>query len=237
MEYLPGRPLDYQRDLNAAAALLARIHQVKVAAHQNHLIVEQAPLTLIYTECQKLLATYLASNLADGDISSYLREVLQWAEQKRALESYYQDDPWPCIINTEVNSGNFIVNSKRSTIHLVDWEMPRWGDPSQDLAHFCSPLTTLWKTSYRMTAKDRKAFITEYCRHIGDRHLRDTLAERLRLRNPFVYLRGISWSAMGWVAYQTQFDGVRNQDTWNTLQRYMKIDFIRSLFDPFLKNA
>ena len=39
---------------------------------------------------------------------------------------------------------------------------------------------------------------------------------------------------MGWVAYQTDYDGVRNPDTWATLQRYMNLGFIRSLFDPFL---
>ena len=40
---------------------------------------------------------------------------------------------------------------------------------------------------------------------------------------------------MGWVAYQTEFSGNRNPDTWKTLQRYMNLDFIRSLFDPFLQ--
>jgi hypothetical protein len=50
-----------------------------------------------------------------------------------------------------------------------------------------------------------------------------------------VLLRGISWSAMGWVAYQTDFEGIKNRDTWATLQRYLNLDFIRSLFDPYLK--
>jgi hypothetical protein len=70
---------------------------------------------------------------------------------------------------------------------------------------------------------------------VEDRHLVDTLADRVALRDPFVYLRGISWSAMGWVAYQTEFAGVRNEDTWRTLRRYMDLGFIRSLFDPFLR--
>ena len=48
-------------------------------------------------------------------------------------------------------------------------------------------------------------------------------------------LRGISWSAMAWAAYQADFAGVKNPDTWRTLQRYMDLDFIRSLFDPFLR--
>ncbi|MFZ0133888.1 MAG: aminoglycoside phosphotransferase family protein [Desulfobacterales bacterium] len=235
MAYLPGEPLDYQRDLAAAAALFAALHQVKVEPADNHLIREDAPLSLIYEECEKLLALYFESQLADAAIGDYLKEVLSWAEAARAREAYFVNDPWRCIVNTEVNSGNFIVNRQRGTIHLVDWEMPRWGDPSQDLCHFCSPLTTLWKTDFRMTNDAKDKFIAAYGRGIRDKHLRDTLVDRIRLRDPFVYLRGISWSAMGWVAYQTEFSGMKNSDTWQTLQRYMNLAFMRSLFDPILK--
>jgi len=233
MAYLPGRALDYTTDREAAARLLATVHQVPVAT-DHHLIREEAPLGLIYQECAQLLETYFGSPLADPAIRTFLQEVLAWAAEARAGERFYQEDPWPCIVNTEVNSGNFIVNPDRESIHLVDWEMPRWGDPSQDISHFCSPLTTLWKTSYRMTPSEKGRFLEAYAHHIRDPHLRNTLAERVRLRDPFVYLRGIAWSAMGWVAYQTEFAGMRNASTWATLQRYMQIDFIRSLFEPFL---
>ncbi|MDJ0667069.1 MAG: aminoglycoside phosphotransferase family protein [Desulfobacterales bacterium] len=235
MEYLPGRALMYETDLQQAAGLLARVHQVPVAPERNHLIREEAPLDLIYRECAGLLQTYFDSDLADPDIQSFLREVIDWARTARSRERYYQEDPWPCIVNTEVNAGNFIVDPVRGRIHLIDWEMPRWGDPSQDLCHFCSPLTTLWKTDYRMAAADKKRFVAAYKRDIADRHLCDTLGERMRLRDPFVYLRGISWSAMGWVAYQTEFAGRKNPDTWQTLQRYMRLDFIRPLFTPFMQ--
>ncbi len=234
MEYLPGEPLNYATDLESAAEVFARIHRVEVDEEDNHLIREDAPLSLIYDECAGLIETYLASKLADPAIREYLKDVLAWAETHRSTERYYQQAPWLCVVNTEVNSHNFIVNRGAGTIHLVDWEMPRWGDPSQDLSHFCSPLTTLWKTGYRMSPADKLAFIRLYADCVGDRHLRDTLTDRVRLRDPFVYLRGISWSAMGWVAYQTGFSGVRNEYTWATLQRYMNLDFIRGLFDPFL---
>ena len=235
MDYLPGDPLDYARDLPGAAALLATIHQVKVTQENNHLIREDAPLSLIYDECCGLLQQYFDSELADPAIRSYLMDLKAWADTARTGEAFYRQDPWPCIVNTEVNSGNFIVNRKKQTMHLVDWEMPRWGDPSQDLAHFCSPLTTLWKTDWRMSPAQKRDFLASYCRRIRDRHLRDTLAERVRLRDPFVYLRGISWSAMGWVAYQSEYSGMKNPDTWAKLQQYMNLDFIRSLFDPFIK--
>ncbi len=235
MEYLPGEPLDYRRDLADAARLFAVVHQTPVAGAENHLIREEAPLTIIHDECARLLETYFDSDLADPEIRGYLRDLIAWADEARVRERFFQADPWPCIVNTEVNSKNFIADRKRKTLHLVDWEMPRWGDPSGDLCHFCSPLTTLWKTTYRMTEADKAGFLAEYAARIRDRHLRETLEARVRLRDPFVYLRGISWSAMGWVAYQTTFEGVRNPDTWETLNRYMDLPFIRSLFDPFLE--
>jgi aminoglycoside phosphotransferase (APT) family kinase protein len=234
MSYLPGEPLDYQRDLEDAAALLAVVHQVTVPEEENHLIREDAPLSLIYRECAGLLRTYFGSPLGDPGIKDYLRTVSAWADAARVRERFFQEDPWPCIVNTEVNSGNFIVDRERETMYLVDWEMPRYGDPSQDLSHFCSPLTTLWKTRYRMPESEKRNFIRVYASHHRDRHMRDTIGDRVQLRDPFVLLRGISWSAMGWVAYQTDYDGVRNPDTWSTLQRYLDLGFIRSLFDPFL---
>jgi aminoglycoside phosphotransferase (APT) family kinase protein len=235
MAYLPGGPLDYTRDLDAAARVLAAVHQVAVAEERNHLIREQAPLSLIFDECDQLLTRYFESPLAQAPIRDYLMDLREWMRAARVRERYYQQDPWPCIVNTEVNSGNFIVDRRQSRAYLVDWEMPRWGDPSQDLSHFCSPLTTLWKTDYRMTDRHREAFLASYRRQMADRHLAGTLDERLRLRDPFVLLRGISWSAMGWVAYQTEFAGARNADTWRTLQQYLQLPFIRAIFDPILR--
>ncbi len=234
MEYLPGRPLDYTADLDDAARLFAQIHRVPVPEADNHLIREEMPLSLIYDECAGLLHRYFDSELADPEIRGFLQEVKAWAGEGRQQERYFQADPRPCIVNTEVNAGNFIVNPDRRSIHLVDWEMPRWGDPSSDLCHFCSPLTTLWKTDFRMNPSEKTRFLKRYADHVGDAHLKDTLFDRVRLKDPFVYLRGISWSAMGWVAYQTDYGGIRNPETWHTLNTYMDIDFIRSLFSPFM---
>ncbi|MGB3225341.1 MAG: aminoglycoside phosphotransferase family protein [Desulforhopalus sp.] len=236
MEYLPGEPLDYRLNLPGAAHTLAIIHQVPVNPLQNHLIVEQQPLSLIFDECSGLLNRYLHSELADPDIRNFFYEVLDWAKIAKKQEQYFLDDPWFCIVNTEVNSRNFIVNRKQQTTHLIDWEMPRWGDPSTDLCHFCSPLTTLWKTDFRFSPEALSPFIEEYKHNIRSAHLRDTLEERMRLKFPFVLLRGISWSAMAWVAYQTDYQGIHNVDTRQKIQQYMDLKFIRSLFEPFIKN-
>ncbi len=236
MEYLPGESLDYRQDLEAAARLFAEIHTVEIP-QDTPLIEESHPLSMTYDECARLLPVYLESDLADPALRDYLAEVLNWAAEARHREVYFIEDPWRCIINTEVNSGNFIANRERGTLHLVDWEKPLHGDPSQDLSHFCAPMTTLWKTEYRMSPADKTRFLETYKAAIPDAHLRDTIAERVRLRDPFNYLRGISWSAMAWVAYQTGEHAVQNEDTFRKIESYLDLGFQRSLFDPYLTGA
>jgi len=237
MEYLPGQPLDYCRDLAAAAQLFARIHTQPVLSEQNHLIYEDRPLSMTYEECARLLPTYLQSELAEPALRDYLSEVFAWADEARYREVYFVQDPWSCIINTEVNSGNFVANRERGTLHLLDWEKALWGDPSQDLSHFCAPMTTLWKTDYRMTAEDKRHFLDAYREHISDVHCRDTVVDRVRLRDPFNYLRGISWSAMAWVKYQTGEHALRNPDTFIKVSQYLDLAFLRGMFEPYLRQG
>lgn len=235
MSYIPGEMMRYEIHVFEAARLFADIHSYTHPLEDTHLIVEQNPLTMTYEECAHLIPTYLESHLADNAISSYLQEVFAWANEARHKESYFISDPWQCIINTEVNSSNFIFNPKANSLHLVDWEKPLWGDPSQDLSHFCVPTTTLWKTEYCMDASTKKSFLTTYSEGLNDRHLKDTIWERVQLRDPFNCLRGISWSAWAWVAYQTGDAAIKNEDTYRKLCAYMDIGFIRGLFEPYMK--
>lgn len=232
MEYLPGEPLEYRRDLEDAARLFARLHTHPVDPAHNHLIRESRPLSMAYDECASLLGVYFRSVRARPDIREYLSDILARAEDLRHQEAYFLHDPWLCVINTEVNSGNFIANRETGSLHLVDWEKPLWGDPSQDLSHFCAPTTTLWKTRYRMSHADRQVFLDAYRRALPDRHLQDTIEERVRLRDPFNRLRGIAWSAMAWVAYQDGFHKLQNPDTFQTINSYLELDFLRELFEP-----
>ncbi|HAF48370.1 MAG TPA: aminoglycoside phosphotransferase family protein [Anaerolineaceae bacterium] len=236
MSYLRGEKLDYTRDNEKAANLMARYHQIEVPDELNHLIREEKPLTLTYQRCLRMMAVYLESDLADPDFRDYLIEVRDWAGEARHREIYYQQDPWNCIINTEVNNTNWILNRKAGTLHLVDWEKPLWGDPSQDLSHFRVPTTTLWKTDYRMSEADKKVMMDAYKNAIADPHLRDTIEERTRLRDPFNCLRGVSWCAMAWVQYQRGDHLLKNPDTYRKLSMYVDIDFVRGLFDPYMKN-
>jgi len=237
MSFLPGGRMDYTRDLEDAARLFARIHTLDIPAGGSHLIAEERPLTMTYHECARLLPVYLESELADPGLRDYLADVLTWAAEARHAEAYFVADPWPCIINTEVNSGNFIADREEGRLYLVDWEKPLYGDPSQDLSHFCAPMTTLWKTDYRMTPDAKRRFIKTYKGGIRDAHLRDTIDDRVRLRDPFNYLRGISWSAMAWVSYQTGEHAVRNADTFRKVTDYLNLAFQREMFDPYLSTG
>ncbi len=237
MSYLPGEKLDYKRDLKDAARLMANYHKINVPNENNHLIVEKQPLTLTYQRCLRMMEVYINSELVDPDYRSYLIEVRDWADHARHREVYFQQDPWNCIINTEVNNTNWIVNRQHGTLYLTDWEKPLWGDPSQDLSHFRVPTTTLWKTEYRMSDSDKEMMMSAYKDSIEDPHLADTIEERTCLRDPFNCLRGISWCAMAWVQYQRDEHLLKNPDTYRKLSMYVDLDFIRGLFDPYMKLA
>lgn len=235
MEYLPGRVLDYRSDSGAAARLFAEVHAQTHSLGPQHLMQEARPLSMVYAECARLLNVYFNAPLADPALCDYLRQVLHWAEAARQAERAFQADPWPCVINTEVNSGNFIFNPDRGSLHLVDWEKALWGDPSQDLSHFCVPTTTLWKTPVRFSCMARANVLNAYREAIDDAHLADTIEDRVRLRDPFNCLRGIAWSAMAFVHYQNGAHALRNADTFHTVCRYLQLPFLRSLFDRYLK--
>jgi aminoglycoside phosphotransferase (APT) family kinase protein len=234
MAYYPGEALDYRHDLVEAAQLFAQYHQLKVPEENNHLIRETETLSLTHQRCGKMLDVYFNSDLADPALKSYLREVYAWADEARKKEVYFINDPWHCIINTEVNNTNWILNRQTGDIHLTDWEKPLWGDPSQDLSHFRVPTTTLWKTDYRMSPRDKAEMMSAYKHALTDAHLRGTIEERTRLRDPFNCLRGVSWCAMAWVQYQQNEHLVKNEDTFKKFSMYTDLAFVRSLFDPYL---
>ena len=237
MEYLPGGSLAYETDLDAAALLLARLHDHPVDSENNHLIRETRPLSQMYEESSRMAEVYYDSEFANPVIASYLTEILDWAKSACDNERYYLSDPWFCVINTEVNSGNFIADRNAGKLYLVDWEKPLWGDPSQDLSHFCAPTTTLWKTGYRMPAADRMKFLNAYRNAVSDPHLKDTIIERVRLRDPFNCLRGITWSAMAYIQYRSGVHVLQNSDTFEKIQQYLQEDFLHSLFDPYIDPA
>ena len=85
-----------------------------------------------------------------------------------------------------------------------------------------------------MPAADREKFLAAYRSALTDSRLRDTITERVCLRDPFNCLRGVSWSAMAWVSYQDGTHALRNEDTFRKIEQYLQLDFLRSLFDSYL---
>ena len=189
----------------------------------------------MFEECTRLLEVYFRSPVSLPKVCDFLEVILEWAAVARGQESYFIENPWWCVINTEVNSSNFIVNRQRESIHLVDWEKPLWGDPSQDLSHFAVPTTTLWKTDYRMSRDEKKVFLDVYRKEVSDPFLADTIEDRVRLRDPFNCLRGVSWCAMAWANYRSGRHALQNADTFEKLEMYVDLDFLHSLFDPILE--
>ena len=85
-----------------------------------------------------------------------------------------------------------------------------------------------------MQTADREKILDAYRSALTDFHLRDTIADRVCLRDPFNCLRGVSWSAMAWITYQDGMHALRNEDTFRKIEQYLQLDFLRGLFDSYL---
>ena len=245
-EYLPGRPLSYERDLPRAAALLADIHSLRPGQEAiDQLLSPEDPIGAVLSECREMLGHYLDSPLADPKISRSLQEMLllgqQMAEKAPAFSGYR------CIINTELNSGNFLMNDagdlsgeagpgKAGPVdYLIDWEKPLYGEPAQDLGHFLAPTTTFWKTDSILSRRETEDFISEYERAAGGRFDTGGIRQRTLLFIPITCLRGLTWSAMAWVRYQDENSGApRNQDTWKKLCIYLSPEFLGRIREEYL---
>ncbi len=229
MEYLPGRHLDYQRDLKAAAKVFARIHKLDVEAAES-LIREEKPLTAIWDECDSLLNKYFNSELADPEIKGFLKRMQADLAEKKEKESELMDLFPKALVNTEVNSNNFLINDQFNLAYLVDWEKPLVTSPLQDLSHFMVPTTTLWKTNFIFNQGEEEEFLHHYLKERGMDSQYHEVKDALKLFNQFSAMRGISWSAMAWVEYQTTDREIKNQDTFETMDGYLQLDFLEMLF-------
>jgi thiamine kinase-like enzyme len=233
MNYLPGRSMSYQQDLNDAARVLAKVHNVKVP--ENHqLITEEQPLSGIWKECSELVPTYLKSSLGDYKVKKIIDKMVTELDDLRNSEEDIVNLLPLSIVNTEVNSGNFIINQSVDRAYLVDWEKPLVTSPLQDLSHFMVPTTTLWKTDYQLDQTDRHDFLAAYCaeRNFSDAKLAE-IKEAVKIFDKFSAMRGISWSAMAWVEYQQPDRMLKNQDTFETMDQYLTEEFLAELFPEF----
>jgi len=230
MEYLPGVPLDYRIDLIRAARTLARVHGLEFNSREvEFLIKETGPFTGIYNEATSLLQKYFSCSQANPQVANLLEKFLIKAEHRKREEINLQEDPWLRVINTEVNSHNFIVNSKAESCSLIDWEKPIYGEPAQDISHFLIATTTMWKQNYILSSEEEELFIRAYINELPPCPQKNTLRERVEIFKFFNYLRAVSWCAMAWTEYIKPGRLLKNQDTFEKIKSYLEPDFLNKI--------
>lgn len=215
MEYVSGTSMDYQRDWQAASEVFARIHQLPTSSA---LIHQQRPIASIAGESTGLLHRHDPHPLPDVGkrIGAYGETVLDLAGRFDPLFARDQQ----CIVNTEVNSGNFIVNPDR--LVLVDWEKAVASCRYQDLGHFLVPTTTLWKSDYRFPSDARRAFLSAYKDTVGTAISLDQIDELTNVMEKTILFRALSWCYMAYAEYGGALRNLKNPDTFDRITYYLE---------------
>ena len=228
MSFLPGRALRYDADLEQAARCLAEIHNLDIPK-TSHLLAPQDPLAAILDECNEMFNHYQSSDLAEPDITRLISSLLSSGQKilKRAKSAGAR-----CIINTELNSGNFLVSD--NTAYLVDWEKPLYAYLFQDLGHFLAPTTTFWKTDAILTECEIQKFMQCYCgnstRYSDPSELWDETLPYFTMN----CLRGVSWCSMALVEYQSQERALRDSFAFEKIKTYVSLEFLNLIRDRYM---
>jgi predicted Ser/Thr protein kinase len=214
MEYLPGRALEYPTDMQAAAEVFARIHGLPAA---DGLIVQSNPVEAIAEESYGLI-----NRFSDHPLISEKVRLLRYHEKILALSDNTRDyftNEELCIVNTEVNSRNFIVQPQKT--YLVDWEKAVLSYRYQDLGHFLVPTTTLWKSNYVYSEEEKLLFIQYYIQKLDlDLDVKE-LFEKTKILERTILLRAISWCFMAYYEYTRQERILRNEETFAKIRDYL----------------
>ena len=230
MEWLPGRSLRYETDLAIGAEILADIHAVPIP--RDCTLLEPAnPLEAILDECREMVSHYYSWDRAEPEICRLL-ETLEREISGKDLSA--PGGISKCIVNTEVNSGNFLINPQ-GTSYLVDWEKPLISEPAQDLGHFLVPTTTFWKTDVLLTPEDIRYFVDCYRRAAAGRFETASLRERLPLYFTVTCLRGVTWCAMAFREYCQPGRAITNADTFEKIKDYLQPDFLENLLKNYVR--
>ena len=232
MEFLEGSALDYRKNLMEAAECLADIHSVPVK-ETDGLISPSNPLQAILDECNQMVQTYYESDLGEEKKKVQIRRLLELGQEK--INEIRDYSGYRCCINTELNSGNFLMNGAGKDNYLVDWEKPLYGDPVPALGHFLAPTTTFWKTDVILTEEGMADFTRKYIQAVNGRFDVSGIEERLNIFIPITCLRGITWCAMAWVEYQEPGRLIRNEETFKKMEDYLKRDFLDMIEERYYK--
>ena len=230
MEHLSGSALQYETDMDIAAEILADIHCIKVPDNCS-LLRPQYPALAIYEECLEMAAHYFDWEERDPVVCELLHQLI---DEIGRLPLNVPSDAPTCMVNTELNSGNFLIDPHGHS-YLVDWEKPLLSEPAQDLGHFLAPTTTFWKTDVILTPQQVKDFASKYVEAVNGRMDTATLSHRLPLFFTVTCLRGITWCAMAYREYCQPGRELRNEDTFRKLKAYLEPDFLRNILDNYVR--
>jgi thiamine kinase-like enzyme len=223
MDYLPGVHLDYLRDSRWAADIFAAVHALPT---NERLEVQPQPIRDIADECLGLLTRYPNHPLEEPyrKLRDYHAEIVRLAEQS---DPVFADESL-CIVNTEVNSSNFLINPDRA--YLVDWEKAVVSYRYQDLGHFLTPTTTLWKTDHVFSEEEKLCFLEAYREGAALSVPLDELRFKTRLLERTILLRGLSWCYMAYYEYTQADRALVHAETETTIRRYMdQVDWFLGL--------
>ena len=214
MEYLPGRALRYATDVEAAAEVFSRIHGVPAV---EGLIVQSNPVEAIAEESHGLIHRFPDHPLIGEKVHllRYHEKILALSENTR---DYFSNEEL-CIVNTEVNSKNFIVQPEKT--YLVDWEKAVVSYRYQDLGHFVVPTTTLWKSNYLYSEEEKLRFAQHYIQKLRlDLDIKEVF-EKTKILERTILLRAISWCFMAYYEYTREDRILRNEDTFAKIRDYL----------------
>lgn len=228
MEYLPGRHLDYKKDLKLAAEILADIHNEPISS-SNHLIKPENPIEAIYEESLKMFEKYRLSEFMNVETKDNIEYLLEKGRYIKTIDIGNRT-----IINTELNSGNFLINGEGNNNYMVDWEKPLYGYAAQDLGHFLTPTTTFWKTDIILSREEISFLIKEYCKNSNQYKNEKELWNSIKNYLSMNCIRGITWCAMAYVEYQNPHKLISNDYTYKKIKSYLSRDFLNMLKEEYL---
>lgn len=235
MEYLEGRALNYSdKDLNIAAKILSDIHSFDIKDVKGLKDVELIkPLNVfefIIDECIEMFSKYKQSKFAKKekiqDIQKFILKIKKDVSSFKISKNEYQ-----CLVNTELNSSNFIIGKSIEASYLIDWEKAIFSYPAQDLGHFLAPTTSFWKTDIILNKKQIEYFLDEYIKNVDTVFKTDNIRDLTYIFIKLNCLRGITWCAMAFAEYKELSKDIINESTKNKLIAYMSDDFFSLLYE------
>ena len=189
--------------------------------------VTPKPYKLV-TTTEYLPYNYLTMGFLKGVALDYTKDmkIASYLLSKELIPTEYKIKN-PCIINTELNSGNFLIGNSKEDSYIIDWEKALIGECEQDLAHFLAPTTTFWKTDIVLTPKEINDFLQDYSQYRN--------YDRARFDRYLIFncLRGVTWCSMAYREYSESTKLLTDEFTFNKISSYISYEFLEKISKYF----